>query len=360
MSTIVTRTGKGSTLTWIEADANFTNLNTDKAELASPTFTGTPTAPTPAVNDNDTSIATTAFVRNEFANGFGGGGFSFKNKLINGDMRLAQRGSAFINPAASYTLDRWIGTFTGGTVSALIHPTTFESYLALTGVTTVGHILQRIENVNTLAGKTVTLSFRIAVNAPIDLIVYLGQNFGSGGSAEVDGIGLTVVPVTTTLTRYSVTIAIPSIAGKTVGVGNYLKVDFSFPTGFSAADLYDVQLEEGSVATPFEQRPIGLELSLCQRYYEIGNFNTSYMPRNDGSYLIAMMAPVTFKVTKRVIPTIVDILGLKVYVSGTPESYVGGLSVTGMFESGFSAYLSSTMANTDGLSEGTWAASAEL
>ena len=34
----------------------------------------------------------------------------------------------------------------------------------------------------------------------------------------------------------------------------------------ATADM--VQLEEGSVATPFELRPIGLELSLCQRYYE--------------------------------------------------------------------------------------------
>ena len=33
-------------------------------------------------------------------------------------------------------------------------------------------------------------------------------------------------------------------------------------------DIAQVQLEEGSVATPFENRPIGLELSLCQRYYE--------------------------------------------------------------------------------------------
>ena len=40
MSTIVTRSGKGSPLTNTEVDANFTNLNTDKAELSGATFTG--------------------------------------------------------------------------------------------------------------------------------------------------------------------------------------------------------------------------------------------------------------------------------------------------------------------------------
>lgn len=40
MATIVTRAGKGSALTWTEVDANFTNLNTAKAELSGATFTG--------------------------------------------------------------------------------------------------------------------------------------------------------------------------------------------------------------------------------------------------------------------------------------------------------------------------------
>ena len=40
MATIVTRAGKGSPLTHVEVDANFTNLNTAKAELASPALTG--------------------------------------------------------------------------------------------------------------------------------------------------------------------------------------------------------------------------------------------------------------------------------------------------------------------------------
>lgn len=76
MSTIVTRAGKGSALTWAEADANFTNLNNDKEEktvvalkapLASPTLTGVPLTPTAAVGTNTTQIASTAYTKAEIA-----------------------------------------------------------------------------------------------------------------------------------------------------------------------------------------------------------------------------------------------------------------------------------------------------
>ena len=63
MTTIVTRAGKGAPLSFAEMDANFTNLNIDKAEVDSPVFTGNPRAPTPTAGDNDTSIATTQFVQ---------------------------------------------------------------------------------------------------------------------------------------------------------------------------------------------------------------------------------------------------------------------------------------------------------
>lgn len=73
MATIILRATKGSPLTNNEVDANFSNINTEvlsiintllplKADLASPTFTGTPSAPTAAENSNTTQIATTAFV----------------------------------------------------------------------------------------------------------------------------------------------------------------------------------------------------------------------------------------------------------------------------------------------------------
>lgn len=72
MTTITTRATKGSSLSWAEADANFDNLNNDKAEtsvvalkapLASPTFTGIPAAPTATTGTNTTQLATTAFVQ---------------------------------------------------------------------------------------------------------------------------------------------------------------------------------------------------------------------------------------------------------------------------------------------------------
>jgi hypothetical protein len=72
MVTIVTRAGKGSPLTHNEVDANFTNLNSGKAETASPALTGTPTSTTAAVGTNTTQIATTAFVNAEIANDIAG------------------------------------------------------------------------------------------------------------------------------------------------------------------------------------------------------------------------------------------------------------------------------------------------
>jgi len=76
MTTIVTRASKGSPLSWSEADANFTNLNDDKAEVSivnlkaplnSPNLTGVPTAPTAVNGTNTTQLATTAFVQGKTA-----------------------------------------------------------------------------------------------------------------------------------------------------------------------------------------------------------------------------------------------------------------------------------------------------
>jgi len=65
MTALVTRSSKGSSLSWDELDANFANLAADaltKAPLDSPVLTGNPQAPTPDAADHSTLLATTAFV----------------------------------------------------------------------------------------------------------------------------------------------------------------------------------------------------------------------------------------------------------------------------------------------------------
>jgi hypothetical protein len=53
MSNIVTRTGKGAPLEWAEVDANFTNLNADKAEKTAVQCYVQPTAPTPPAGQTE-------------------------------------------------------------------------------------------------------------------------------------------------------------------------------------------------------------------------------------------------------------------------------------------------------------------
>ena len=78
------------------------------------------------------------------------------------------------------------------------------------------------------------------------------------------------VPSTTSWTKVSRTFTVPTFSGKTFGETNYMCINISPNYQLNSVytlDIAQVQLEEGSVATPFEVRPYGLELALCQRYY---------------------------------------------------------------------------------------------
>jgi hypothetical protein len=61
-------------------------------------------------------------------------------------------------------------------------------------------------------------------------------------------------------------------------------------------DFAQIQLEEGELATKFEERPFALELALCQRYYEKGSYFAGAFAAA-GAY-----AHVDYKVLKRVAP----------------------------------------------------------
>ena len=212
-----------------------------------------------------------------------------KNALINGDYRISQRGTSFsiTSAAVSYTLDRWNayqngnGTmtvtqeaFTAGTapVAGYEGSNFARVNISSAGTTTDWLFRQPIEDVRTFAGQTVTLSFWAKASATQTIKAQLQQVFGSGGSGTVSTTVISSQALTSSWVRYSASVSVPSISGKTLGTGSNLLLQFSVGTGGIATgtvDFWGVQLEAGSVATPFTTATGTLagELAACQRYY---------------------------------------------------------------------------------------------
>lgn len=214
----------------------------------------------------------------------------FRNAIINGDFNIWQRGTSFSNPAfGSFGADRWFVIYDGSGATRTISRQTFtvgqtdvpdepryfyrfNQSVAGTGGT-YNVIRQRIEDVRTFAGKTVSVSFyaKGGSNLTLPKIEFI-QSFGSGGSPSADVFTTVILSqsVTTSWTKFTYSVSVPSISGKTIGTGNddslsfliYVPVDALF-----TFDLSHVQIEVGATATPFERRPLSTELALCQRYY---------------------------------------------------------------------------------------------
>ena len=227
-----------------------------------------------------------------------------KNKIINGDFRINQRSFSSTTSDATYTFDRWITqcsasqTYSAQTFTAGTAPVAgYEGVNYLRVVTTAGtnlfaYIIQRIEDVRTFAGQTFTLSFWAKANSGTpNIIVRPAQNFGSGGSATVEDGG-SVVTISTSWARYSLTFTMPSIAGKTIGTGSFLGIPIGFNNFFDGRvgqqsntfEIWGVQVEAGSVATAFQTATGTLqgELAACQRYYQ-KSYNQSIAPASNSS-----------------------------------------------------------------------------
>jgi hypothetical protein len=239
----------------------------------------------------------------QVANLNGGPLAGFRNRIINGNFDFWQRGTSF---TTGFGADRWNNpdsvtthavtrqAFTLGQTAVPNEPTYFNRTVvaSVAGAGNLSQLLQPIEDVRTFAGQQVTVSFWAKVDSTKNIAVELAQDFGTGGSpsAQVRAIGTTKVSIGTSWQKVTVTATVPSISGKTLGTnGNsYLALIFWFDAGSDwntstdslgqqsgTFDIAQVQIEPGPVATPFEQRPIGTELSLCQRYFQKNNGTAS-------------------------------------------------------------------------------------
>jgi hypothetical protein len=255
--------------------------------------------------------------------------YAGKNKIINGDFGVWQRGTSFtVGAGFGYTTDRFGAsingtgvctisrqTFTPGTAPVTGYESQFflrSSKTAGTANTYGGLVNTRIEDVRTLANQSVTLSFWAKADSSITISAYLDQNFGSGGSAGVSALAATNYSLTTSWQRFTTTFTMPSISGKTVGTSSYLDLGFfKLSAAAYVVDMWGVQLESGSTATAFQTATgtIQGELAACQRYYNRYTATGVYSSFASSAFAQSTTAGTglfAFPVEMRIAPTAID------------------------------------------------------
>ena len=274
----------------------------------------------------------------------------FRNRIINGDMRIDQRNAgASVTPTsilgATYSLDRWATYGSAASkfsvqqnAGSVTPPAGYPNYLGVTSLSSysVGagdlyYLYQAIEGFNmsnfafgSASASSVTLSFWVRSSLT-----------GAFSGSLTNGAFSRSYPFTYTINaantweQKTVTVAGDTAGSWTTGSGTGMNVFFNLGSGSdnlatagawtgagrvgvtgsqsivatNGATLYitGVQLEAGSVATPFERRDYGTEFSRCLRYFETSG--------SGGAQTLAIAAstriPAYFAVVKRATPTLV-------------------------------------------------------
>ena len=331
----------------------------------SPTFTGTPTLPTGTIAttqtaaDSSTKVATTEFVTTAIP---------VTNLLTNGAMRVAQRNTSVAslsNTGGTYhTADRFAFTVinTAGTWTQSVANdaptgsgfTTSLKLLCTTATATLGasslcFVSQRIEGQNvqsickgTASAKTLTLSFWVKALQTGTYIASLYDHPNNRNVAQAYTISVTntweyktlIFPADTTGafnndSSVGLQVNWSLAAGSTYSSGTLATTwatyvaanEFVGATNVASAinnywQMTGAQLTVGSAATPFEERPIGTELALCQRYYQVSNGSVGTYANNGGNPTAYLKTVVTMRAT----PTLTVI---------TAPSYTNASALTG-------------------------------
>jgi hypothetical protein len=282
-------------------------------------------------------------------------GLMFRNRIINGDMRIAQRGTSNVVVSATgcYFVDRFVNYFVISSGGATAYQNTlsvsdtgpyqqgfrYAANVVITSTLSANPIIsaQVLEgwtaqdlNWGTTYGSPITVSYWFKSSATGTF----GHGIRNPGFFTVAYTGFFTYSVAGVWQYISYTVPAPptgyswgtgtsasvelhiggsfqnsAAAGWNAGssFGNSTGVNWYSPGGYIA--YTGVQFEKGSVATPFEFRPYATELALCQRYYEIvlDNFTNNfaygmgYFPGGSATNLWF-----NFKVTKRATPTLAN------------------------------------------------------
>ena len=299
--------------------------------------------------------------------------FGFKNRIINGDFKIAQRGTSFTSTSSAnnddtYNLDRWYVLSDGNDIVDITQTTTVptgaQNSIGL-DVETINKkfgIAQIIEanNCYDAIGGNVTLSFQAKVSSITKLDNVKCAIVAWSGTADTvtsdiisawgaEGTNPTLIAnatyenspanlnISTSFASYSVTANVDTASTKNIIL--FIWSDVTDTTLGDFLYITNVQLEKGSTATSFDYRPYGTELALCQRYYEILGVNNAAAR----SFFVDIYAAATsipslamlwsFSVPKRAAPTVATIgtfttsnLSGAIGVDGTPSFDSANLS----------------------------------
>ena len=283
-----------------------------------------------------------------------------RNRIINGDMRIDQRNAgASVTPTATgtYTLDRWVSYITQASkysvqrnAGSVATPAGFSNYLGATSLSSYSvtstdffDIAQNIEGFNTS-----DLAWGTANAANVCLSFWVRSSLTGTFGGTISGTNRYFpfsYAISSSNTWEYKTVAITGDTSGTWATDNSLGIQVRFSlgagatylaaagswtatpvvgatgqtsvVGTSGATFYitGVQLEPGTVATPFERRSYGQELALCQRYFET-SYPSEVAPGSATSAvgiggislnvgdLYTSYSPTSFAVVKRVGPTI--------------------------------------------------------
>jgi hypothetical protein len=229
----------------------------------------------------------------------------FRNVIINGGMEIAQRGTS---GTSGYLIDRWTTNNTSAQSQSSDAPAEFLNSLEFTSNTaTFPYFEQFLERANSyhLAGQTCTLSFwakSVSGSSSLYFEIYRADANDNFGTVTFETAATLATSPSTSWVKYTATFTLSSSA--TTGIIFRIVRDNA---SAASTRITGVQLEAGPVATPFERRPIGTELALCQRYYE--RYDASQNERvnlsttaNDTS--TTTRGAIRWQTTKRNIPTV--------------------------------------------------------
>jgi len=266
---------------------------------------------------------------------------TMRNRIINGAMVIDQRNAgAAVAVSNGYVVDRFNGTFSAGTITgqqSSTAPAGFNNSLSVTvtssssGTSTTRSIIeQRIEGFN-----AVDLGFGTANPQPFTVSFWCRSSVAGTYSGSITDTSTRSypfsfsIPSANTWVQISTTITADTSGSnwsKTNGTGLALRICLGSGSSFlgtanawtngnldgvtgttnwintagATVFLTGVQLEEGTAASPFENRLYGTELQLCQRYYEVGGIGTC------GGWGSTTTASLGYRhtVTKRSSPTV--------------------------------------------------------